>query len=88
MTITAMPGVVTRAHGDPLAEALELTRRLKLPHMRKALTDLIPTAKAQRWDPAELVRVLLCEEVAGRDRANLLTRRKSAGFPAGKTFGD
>lgn len=88
MTITTMQTVVARAHGDPLAEALELTRRLKLPHMRKALTDLIPTAKAQRWDPAELVRVLLAEEVAGRDRANLITRRKSAGFPAGKTFGD
>lgn len=88
MTIATIPGVVTRAHGDPLNEALELTKRLKLPHMRKALTDLIPTAKAQRWDPAEVVRVLLAEEVAGRDRANLLTRRKSAGFPAGKTFGD
>lgn len=52
------------------------------------LADLIPTAKAQRWDPAEVVRVLLAEEAAGRDRANLHTRRKRAGFPTGKTFGD
>jgi DNA replication protein DnaC len=52
------------------------------------LTDIIPTAKAQRWDPAEVVRVLLAEEAAGRDRANLHTRRKRAGFPTGKTFGD
>ncbi|MEU9487455.1 iron-containing redox enzyme family protein [Streptomyces decoyicus] len=52
------------------------------------MTDLIPTAKAQRWDPAEVVRVLLAEEPAGRDAANLRTRRKRAGFPAGKTFGD
>ncbi|MGH3117333.1 MAG: IS21-like element helper ATPase IstB [Streptomyces sp.] len=74
--------------GDPLAEAIELTRRLKLPHIRRSLTDLIPTAKAQRWDPAEVVRVLLAEEAAGRDRANLHTRRKRAAFPAGKTFGD
>ncbi|MFE4599486.1 IS21-like element helper ATPase IstB [Streptomyces sp. CB03911] len=74
--------------GDPLAEAIELTKRLKLPHIRRTLADLIPTAKAQRWDPAEVVRVLLAEEAAGRDRANLLTRRKRAGFPAGKTFGD
>jgi DNA replication protein DnaC len=74
--------------GDPLAEAIELTRRLKLPHIRRALGDLIPTAKAQRWDPAEVVRVLLAEEAAGRDRANLHTRRKRAAFPAGKTFGD
>ncbi|EMF01925.1 IS21-like element helper ATPase IstB [Streptomyces mobaraensis NBRC 13819 = DSM 40847] len=79
---------VSGSHGDPLAEAIELTRRLKLPHIRRALTDLIPTAKAQRWDPAEVVRVLLAEEAAGRDAANLRTRRKRAGFPAGKTFGD
>lgn len=74
--------------GDPLNEAIALTRRLKLPHIRRALSDLIPTAKAQRWDPAEVVRVLLAEEAAGRDRTNLHTRRKRAGFPAGKTFGD
>ena len=53
-----------------------------------AWADLIPTAKAQRWEPAEVVRVLLAEEAAGRDRANLHTRRQRAGFPTGKTFGD
>jgi DNA replication protein DnaC len=74
--------------GDPLAEAIALTRRLKLPYLRRAMTDLIPTAKAQRWDPAEVVRVLLAEEAAGRDATNLRTRRKRAGFPTGKTFGD
>ncbi|MEV7181016.1 IS21-like element helper ATPase IstB [Kitasatospora sp. NPDC093679] len=79
---------VHSSNGDPLAEAIELTKRLKLPHIRRTLADLIPTAKAQRWDPAEVVRVLLAEEAAGRDRANLHTRRKRAGFPAGKTFGD
>ena len=83
-TRTAVTGPV----GDPLAEAVELTRRLKLPHIRRAMADLIPTAKAQRWDPAEVVRVLLAEEAAGRDAANLRTRRKRAAFPAGKTFGD
>src|SRR5213593_2485132 len=79
---------VAGAAGDPLAEAILLTKRLKLPYLRRALTDLIPTAKAQRWDPAEVVRVLLAEEAAGRDAANLRTRRKRAAFPAGKTFGD
>nr|WP_305039276.1 MULTISPECIES: ATP-binding protein [unclassified Frankia] len=79
---------VSGSAGDPLAEAIELTRRLKLPHLRRALTDLVPTAKAQRWDPAEVVRVLLAEEAAGRDAVNLRTRRKRAAFPAGKTFGD
>ncbi|WP_405097897.1 ATP-binding protein [Micromonospora sp. NBC_01412] len=86
MTIT--PLRVTGAAGDPLTEAIELTRRLKLPHLRRAMADLIPTAKAQRWDPAEVVQVLLAEEAAGRDQANLRTRRKRAAFPAGKTFGD
>ncbi len=79
---------VAAANGDPLAEAIALTKRLKLPYLRRALTDLVPTAKAQRWDPAEVVRVLLAEEAAGRDATNLRTRRKRAGFPAGKTFGD
>jgi DNA replication protein DnaC len=79
---------ITAPGGDPLAEAVELTKRLKLPYIRRAMADLIPTAKAQRWDPAEVVRVLLAEEAAGRDQANLRTRRKRAAFPAGKTFGD
>ncbi|GGO60622.1 IS21-like element helper ATPase IstB [Nonomuraea cavernae] len=82
------PRTLPATAGDPLAEAIELTRRLKLPHIRRALADLVPTAKAQRWDPAEVVRVLLAEEAAGRDRANLNTRRKRAAFPTGKTFGD
>ncbi|MEH6788951.1 MAG: ATP-binding protein, partial [Paracoccus sp. (in: a-proteobacteria)] len=55
---------VTGANGDPLAEAIDLTKRLKVPHIRRSLTDIIPTAKAQRWDPAEVVRVLLAEEAA------------------------
>lgn len=86
-TVTA-PLRVAAANGDPLTEAIALTKRLKLPYLRRALTDLVPTAKAQRWDPAEVVRVLLAEEAAGRDATNLRTRRRRAGFPAGKTFGD
>ncbi|HCE61071.1 MAG TPA: hypothetical protein DER11_06810, partial [Janibacter terrae] len=62
----------------------ELTKRLKLPHIRRHLADLVPTARAQRWDPAELVRVLLAEEAAGRasrDR-ELLTSAVSPAHPA------
>jgi DNA replication protein DnaC len=47
---------------------------------------VLATAKAQRWDPAEVLKVLLAEEVAGRDRSALATRRTRAGFPTGKTF--
>ncbi|WP_103383254.1 IS21-like element helper ATPase IstB [Pseudonocardia dioxanivorans] len=79
---------VAGSAGDPLAEAVELTRRLKLPHIRRHLLELVPTARAQRWDHAELVRVLLAEEAAGRDATNLRTRRARAGFPAGKTLQD
>jgi len=77
---------VTAAHGDPLSEAVALTKRLRLPYLRKAMQELVPTAKAQRWDPAEIIRVLLAEEAAGRDAATLRTRRRRAAFPAGKTF--
>ncbi|WP_277820397.1 hypothetical protein [Streptomyces sp. WAC00263] len=50
------------------------------------MAEVIPTAKAQRWEPAEGVGALLAEEAAGRDAANLRTRRTRAAFPTGKTF--
>ena len=59
--------IVTTA--PPLPEDLEsLMRGLRLPHMRKIAPDILATAKAQRWDPAEVRRTLLTEEVTGRDR--------------------
>ena len=71
----------------PLDAGLEaLLRRMRLPHMRRAAPEVLATAKAQRWDPAEVLRALLAEEVAGRDRSALATRRARAGFPTGKTF--
>jgi hypothetical protein len=72
--------------GDPYDEAIGLTRRLRLPYLRKAMAEVVPTARAQRWDPAELVRILLAEEATGRDEATIRARRRRAGFPAGKTF--
>ncbi len=68
------------------AELSSLLRRMRLPHMRKAAPEVLATAKAQRWDPAEVLRVLLAEEVTGRERSALATRRAAAGFPTGKTF--
>jgi IstB-like ATP binding protein len=71
----------------PLDAGLEqLLRRMRLPHMRRVAPEVLATAKAQRWDPAEVLRALLAEEVAGRDRSALGTRRARAGFPTGKTF--
>ena len=42
------------------------------------------TAKAQRWEPAEVLKALFAEEVAGRERSALATRRAAAGFPTGR----
>jgi DNA replication protein DnaC len=64
----------------------KLLRRMRLPYLRAAAPDVIATAKAQRWDPTEVLRVLLAEEVVGRDAATRRMRRKTANFPAGKTF--
>jgi DNA replication protein DnaC len=79
------PGPVTPSTAA-LEDVLALTRRLRMPYLRAAALDVVPTARAQRWDPAEVLRVLLGEEITGRDQATLRARRRAAGFPAGKTF--
>ena len=68
-------------------ELTAVLRRMRLPYVRAAAPDVLATARAQRWDPAEVLRVLLEEEVRGRDDATRRQWRKAAGFPAGKTFG-
>lgn len=67
-------------------EVTALMRRMRLPYMRKAAPEVCATARAQRWDPAEVVRVLLAEEVVGRDIASKRIRTEAAGFPSGKTL--
>jgi DNA replication protein DnaC len=68
-------------------ELLLVLRRMRLPYVRAVAPDVLATARAQRWDPAEVLRVLLAEEIKGRDTATQRMRRKAAGFPTGKTFG-
>src|SRR5438105_12329241 len=71
----------------PLPAELEaLLRRMHLPYMRRAAPEILATARAQRWDPAEVLKILLGEEVAGRERSALATRRAQAAFPTGETF--
>jgi len=78
---------VTGPAAPPVPAELEtLMRRMRLPYLRGAAPEVLATARAQRWDPAEVLRVLLAEEVTGRDAATRRMRRKAAGFPAGKTF--
>jgi DNA replication protein DnaC len=83
---SAPAAATAAALGTAFDEAVALTKALKLPHIRRAMTEVIPTAKAQRWDPAKVVRALLAEEAAGRAASNLRTRRQRAQFPTGKTF--
>ena len=71
----------------PLPEEVEaLLRQLRLPHIRHLAPEIVATAKAQRWEPIEVLKALFTEEVAGRQRSALATRRRTAGFPTGKTF--
>lgn len=77
----------TTMSAPPLPEDLTaVLKRMRMPYLRAAAPDVLATAKAQRWDPTEVLRVLLAEEVRGRDAATKAMRRKSAGLPAGKTF--
>ena len=71
----------------PLPDELDrLLRRLRLPYVRKAAPEVIATATAQRWEHAEVLRVLWAEEAAWRDQATIRTRRRASELPAGKTF--
>ena len=67
-------------------ERSDLSPAAVAPYPRKAAPEVIATATSQRWEPTEVLRVLLAEEAAGRDRATITMRRRSSGLPAGKTF--
>jgi DNA replication protein DnaC len=70
-----------------LADDLEtVLRRLRLPHIRRVAPEVLATARAQRWEPAETLRALLAAELTGREASAAATRRAAAGFPTGKTF--
>lgn len=69
------------------ADVEAMMRSLKMPHARALAPELMATARAQRWEPVEVIKALFAEEVSGRARSMLATRRKAAGFPTGKTFG-
>jgi len=68
------------------ADLEQLLRRMRLPHIRRSAPEVLATARAQRWEPAEVLRSLLRAEITGRERSSTATRRAAAGFPTGKTF--
>ena len=53
---------------------------------RRTAPEVVATARAQRWEPTEILKALFTEELSGRERSALATRRKAAAFPTGKTF--
>ncbi len=78
---------MTNPPAPPLDDHLEtLLRQMRLPHIRRAAPEVLAVARAQRWDPAEVLRVLVTEEIDGRGRSSAATRRAAAAFPTGKTF--
>ena len=85
MTATRTPSSKTAPPELP-EELSAVLRRMRLPYLRAAAPEVLATARAQRWDPAEVLRVLIGEEIKGRDDATRRMRRKAAGLPAGKTF--
>ncbi len=80
--VSVGPAVATGSQ-QAVEEVLALTRRLRLPYLRNAAIEVLATARAQRWDPAEVLRVLLTEESTGRVDATIRLRRKRANFPTG-----
>lgn len=44
-------------HAPAIPDELDrLLRRMRLPYLRKAAPDVLATARAQPWDPAEVLR--------------------------------
>jgi DNA replication protein DnaC len=80
------PASPAPANAAVIDEVISLCRRLRLKYVREQAEEVVLTARAQRWDPAEMLRSLLVAEVEGRDRSTTEARRRKAHFPAGKTF--
>lgn len=50
----------------PLPEDLTTAlTRMRMPYLRAAAPEVLATARAQRWDPTELLRVLLTVNLPG-----------------------
>jgi len=74
---------------DPPAWPPELARllhRLRLRYVREAGPAILARAADEGWDYAQVLKVLLAEEAAGRDRSTRELHRREARLPSGKTF--
>jgi hypothetical protein len=54
--------------------------------MRRLTPELLVTAKKQRWNPEEFLRILIDAEITSRDEPGTRTRMKAAAFPVVKTI--
>ena len=71
----------------PIPDDLDaVLRRMRFPYLRKAAPEVLATARAQRWNPAEGVRPLSKKEICVRNGAGWGIPHKAAALPAGKTF--
>ncbi len=75
-----------RAPIELAADVEAALRRLRLAAIRREAPDVLATAKAQRWAPEELLRVLVEAEIASRDASNTRNRMAAARFPIDKTL--
>ena len=65
-TTTTTARATTMPAAPPLPEDLTaVLKRMRMPYLRAAAPEVLATAKAQRWDPTEVLRVLLAEAALG-----------------------
>jgi len=82
-----LPPRLHRVEPPPLSsDLIRLLFRLRLRYIRQAGPAILARAREEGWDYVELLKVLLAEEAAGRDRSTREVHRKAARLPSGKTF--
>jgi len=69
----------------PIPDDLDaVLRRMRFPYLRKAAPEVLATARAQRGDPAEVIRILLEEESAAVTRPGGGSGARPPGCPPGR----
>ena len=65
-------------------ELLAVLKRMRLPYLRDAAPEVLASARAQRSDPAEVLRILITEEIRGRDDATRGCAARPPNCPRGR----
>ena len=74
--------------GGLSTEVAFLSRALKMPRIRQVAPDMAHTARAEGWDPLELLVKVLAAEVTARETHGGENRIRAAKFPQTKTLDD